>query len=236
MPPLLEPAAAVTDAALTVVAFALACHTLRREPRPHYWSAAFASAGVSALLGTIYHGRLKADPTIGFPLWTIITLWVAVTVSFLLSGTVATLVGAGRARFWLWLRTVGLGAFVVVALTGHAGMGTLLLTESATMTAILVLWLRALRQGRPGAGLVVGAIGLSAVAGALRVSPLSFTLGWEFTPTALYHLVQIPGLLALAWGLAAMRAGSSGGRPRAHKTALLPVEGAGPGLSGAAGG
>lgn len=210
---LLEPANAVTDLVLTLVALALAWRSWSSGVRERYWFAAFASAGIGALLGTLYHGGLKANATWGFPTWTVITLCVAATVSFLLAGTVALLVGGRQARLWLWLRMGGLGAFGVVALTGHAGLGTLLLTESLTMAAILGLWWRAWRRGTPGATTVLLAMGASALGGLLRVMPLTLHLGWTFTGTALYHLAQTPGLVLLAHGVSRGAAAAADGQP-----------------------
>lgn len=199
---LLEPASAVTDLLLGLVAVALAWRSRGWPGRQRYWCAAFAAAAAGALLGAAYHAGIKADTTFGPFTWTVITLCLAVMVSFLLAGTVATLVGPNRASFWLWLRSAGLALYAIAALSGHAGLGTLLLSESLTMAAILLLWGRAWRRGVPRSGTVVLAIATSAIGGAIRVAPISLRLGWTFNSTALYHLAQIPGLLLLYLGTA----------------------------------
>ncbi len=204
---LLEPASAVTDLLLGLAAAALAWRSRRWPGRQRYWCAAFAAAAVGALLGAAYHGGIKSDATVGPFTWTVITLCLAVMVSFLLAGTVAIVVGPNRASFWLWLRSAGLAVYAVAALSGHAGLNTLLLSESLTMTAILLLWWRAWRRGVPRSGTVVLAIAASAIGGAIRVAPISLRLGWTFNSTALYHLAQIPGLLLLYVGISGVAPG-----------------------------
>jgi hypothetical protein len=198
---LLEPASALTDLALGLVAVALAWRSRRWSGPQRYWCFAFAAAGAGALLGAAYHAGVKTDGRVGSTSWTLITLCLAVMVSFLLAGTVATVVGPDRGRFWLWLRSAGLTVYAVAALSGHAGLGSLLASESLTMAAILVLWWRAWRRGVPHSEVVVLAIATSAVGGAIRVMPIEFTLGLAFNGTALYHLAQIPGLLLLYRGI-----------------------------------
>src|SRR5262249_3576658 len=159
-----------------------------------YWTIAFGTAGLGAGLGAVYHGGLKAHHSLAGPAWTLITLFVAVTLSYLLAGTVAALQGAGRGRFWLWRRLAGRTPFAVSSAAGYGGLGTLVITESVTMAAILGLWVRAWRGGKPGAGTVVLAMAVSAAGGALRTLPIAVHLGWTLDGTVVYHLLQIPGL------------------------------------------
>ena len=66
------------------------------------------------------------------------------------------------------------------------------------MIMVVVLWMHAWRLGQPGVGLILVAIGASILAAGVRGSSLHFTfVGWEFDPTALYHLAQMPGLVLL---------------------------------------
>jgi hypothetical protein len=219
---LLEPANSVTDGVLTLVAAALAWCSRSWPGRQRYWCFAFAAAAAGALLGTIYHGGLKGNDELSFPTWTVITLLVATTISFLLAATVALLAGGRQARFWLWVRMAGLGAFTLAAATGHAGLGTLVVSESLTMASILVLWWRAWRRDLPGSGWVLLAMAASAIGGVVRILPISVSAGWTFDGTALYHLAQVPGLLLLYHG--AKVAGSAPSPTRAfRRTCVLPA-------------
>jgi hypothetical protein len=67
--------------------------------------------------------------------WTIISVIVVVAVSYVLAATVADVLGPGRARaFWI-LRSFGLSAYLVVAVTGHAGVGAILACETSQCSA-----------------------------------------------------------------------------------------------------
>ena len=53
-------------------------------------------------------------------------------------------------------------------------------------------------EDQPAVGLVLAAIMVSMLAEALKASSIHFTMGgWEFDPTSLYHVAQMPGLFLL---------------------------------------
>ena len=99
--------------------------------------------------------------------------------------------------FWL-LRSAGLVAYVVVALTIGASIGAILLCEGATMILVLLLWFRAFRAGHPRAAGVLVAILVSTGAGLIRALPADLVAPTGLDPTSLYHLAQIPGVWLLA--------------------------------------
>ena len=53
-------------------------------------------------------------------------------------------------------------------------------------------------EDQPAVGLVLAAKMVSMLAASLKASSIHFTMGgWEFDPTSLYHVAQMPGLFLL---------------------------------------
>lgn len=53
-------------------------------------------------------------------------------------------------------------------------------------------------EDQPAVGLILAAKMVSMLAAALKASSIHFTMGgWEFDPTSLYHVAQMPGLFLL---------------------------------------
>ena len=194
---LLEPASSVTDFALGVLAIGAALLVERKEQAHHHWRLTFLFMGLAAILGGVHHGFIGPDGTLGAVSWAVISLTIAVAISFLLSATIASVLGEGRGRSLLIIRGVSLFAFFILVILGRATITTLVITEGLAMTMVVLLWLHAWRLEQPGVALVLAAIGASVLAAAVRGSSLHVTLGWEFDPNALYHLAQMPGIILL---------------------------------------
>jgi hypothetical protein len=141
---------------------------------------------------------------------------VVVAISYLLAATVIEVLGPGRGRvFWL-LRSASLVAYAIVAVTGNAGVGAILLCEGVTMLAILGLWFGAAARGMPLARQVCVALLASGAAAAFRAMPASWTEVVGLDPISAYHLAQIPGLVLLARALL-VRAPEPGARTLAYR-------------------
>jgi hypothetical protein len=114
-----------------------------------------------------------------------------------LAGTVAEVLGPGRARaFWL-LRSAGFLAYVGMVATGHAGIAAILWCESLTMISVLALWGWAAYHRNPMAPTALLAIGASlAAAGTKALSP-DMLKTVHLDPTSVYHLAQIVGTVLL---------------------------------------
>ena len=194
---LLEPASSVTDFALGALAIGAALLIDRQEPVHHHWRLSFFFMGLAAILGGVHHGFIGPGGTSAAVSWAVISLSIAVAISFLLSATIASVLGQGRGRPLLVIRGVSLLAFFILAVLGRATIVTLLITEGLAMTVVVLLWLHAWRLEQPGAGLILIAIGASLMAAVVRGSSLHVTLAWEFDSTALYHLAQMPGIILL---------------------------------------
>jgi hypothetical protein len=212
---LCEPAPALTDLTLGLVTLALGAG-LRARPDVHrYWRLTYWWSGSAAVAGFVHHGWVTCSDTWADPSWAVISGMVVIAISYLLAATVVEVLGPGRGRvFWL-LRSASLVAYAVVALTGNAGVGAILLCEGVTMLAILGLWFTAAARGMPLARQVCVALVASGAAAAFRAMPEEWTEIVGLDPISAYHLAQIPGLVLLARALLA-RAPEPGARRTAY--------------------
>jgi hypothetical protein len=191
---LAEPGHGLTDLVLGIVAVSLALR-LRGSPAVHrHWRSALWWFGIAALAGVVHHGVIVRRPDVAGPSWALISLLVVVAVSFLLAGTVHDVLRGRRAgTFWL-LRSLGIAAYVLIALAGHAGIQAMLACESLTMASILVLWLWAGYRAHPRARAMLLAITASGAAALTKLAGVDVV---SLDPTSVYHLAQIPGLVLL---------------------------------------
>jgi hypothetical protein len=202
---LAEPAQSLTDLALGVVTVVLAVR-LSRWPASHgHWRAAFWWFGLAALAGAVHHGLIARWPQAAEVSWTVISVMVVVAVSYLLAATVADVLGPGRGRvFWL-LRSIGLVAYLAIALTGHAGIATILACEGLTMASVLALWGLAARRGHPLARPILIAIAASGAAAGLKALDPEVLAPVGLDPTSAYHLAQIAGMVLLYLALSSQQ-------------------------------
>lgn len=201
-----QPAQSLTDLALGVVVVVLASQ-LRRVPDVHrHWHASFWWAGVAALAGAVHHGLIVRWARPAEISWAVISVFVVIAVSYLLAGTVVEVLGAGKARvFWL-LRSIGLVAYLIAAVTGHAGVTAMLTCESLTMLSVLALWGWAATRGHPLAWPVLLAVLASGGAAGMKVVSPSVTGLVGLDPTSAYHLAQIVGMVLLYRAISRPRA------------------------------
>jgi uncharacterized protein DUF6962 len=195
-----EPAPALTDLALGVVTLVRAV-AMRPVDVNRYWKRTLWWAAAAALAGAVHHGFVTYSDTWAGPSWAVISGMVVVTISFTLAATVYDVVGPGRRRVFWVLRSLSLGAYAALALTGHYGVGAILACEGVTMVAILALWGVALSRHHPRAPAMVLALGASVVAGCARALPAGVTDVVGLDPTSVYHLAQIPAMVLLFMAL-----------------------------------
>jgi hypothetical protein len=194
---LYEPAQSLTDLALGVVTLTLAVRLGQTATANRHWKAAFWWFGIAALAGAVHHGVLKRWEFAGRISWTVISVIVVLAVSYVLAATVADVLGPGRARAFWMLRSVGLVAYTIVAISGHAGVGAILACESLTILSVLILWGWAAWRHHPMAPTMVLAILASGGASGLKAVDPEVT-GWVgLDPTSVYHLAQIVGTVLL---------------------------------------
>jgi hypothetical protein len=217
-----QPAQSLTDLLLGLVTVALALRLGRSPAGNGYWRAALWWFGIAALAGAVHHGVIVRWPQAADISWTLISVMVVVAVSYLLAGTVDEVLGPGHGRAFWMLRSIGLVAYLVIAVTGNAGIATILACEGLTMVSILALWGWAARRHHPLAKPVLIAIAASgAAAGTKAMSPeLLSPIGLD--PTSLYHLAQIPGMVLLYLAVSSPRAASLGEASGAGALRLAP--------------
>lgn len=216
---LAQPASALTDLLLAAVAGLLAVRLRSRPGVSPRWVTTFAWTAAAAFAGAIHHGYVTELDRWDEPSWAFVTFLVVVAISYLLAVSVDEVLGPGHGRVFWALRSAGLVAYVVVAITIGASIGAILLCEGGTMILVLALWLRGLRAHHPRASRVMVAILVSAGAGAIRALPADLVAPTGLDPTSLYHLAQIPGVWLLA--RAAETATSPG--PSRSRSTLGPV-------------
>jgi hypothetical protein len=194
---LAEPAPSLSDLALGLIVVVLAVR-LGRSPAAHrHWRTSFWWAGAAALAGFLHHGVVKHSERWTGPSWAVISAMVVIAVSYLLAATVAEVLGPRHQRtFWL-LRSIGITAYAVLAVTGHAGVDALLACESLTMLSIIALWAWAARHRHPMAGAVILALVADGAAAATKAIDPAVAHRVALDPTSLYHLAQILGMVLL---------------------------------------
>lgn len=195
---LVEPASSLTDFALGILALFAAGRLSPRETADSHWRWFFVWIGIAGIWGGFHHGFIVGHETLAAISWSAISLLVAVAISYLLAASVNSVLGKGRGHPLLVVRAISLAVFFSLVVSGNATVTTLILTEGLAMALVIALWVHAWQKEQPGVGLVLAAIMVSVLAAALKASSVQFNLGgWEFDPTSLYHVAQMPGLLLL---------------------------------------
>jgi hypothetical protein len=195
-----EAAAAATDYLLAAAAFAGAWALLRAASRRpgrgiRLWAAGFVSLGTAALLGGTWHGFYPepGDPT-GDALWKATLASAGLAGFFLIAGGAFAFVPRRVAVWTTAAAAVKLAVFLFGALSSDE-FGPVILDSAATLAALLVLALLAVRSGRApeAARSILAGIALSAAAAAIEV--VRPGLPRPLTPDAAYHLVQLLALV-----------------------------------------
>jgi hypothetical protein len=192
---LVQPAASLTDLALGLVTLVLTWRLPRGGDSSRYWRAGFFWAAVTALIGAAYHGLLTGGRWGGLT-WAVMSSMVVVVMSFLLAASVIDILGRSRAVVFWPLRLIGLLAYAVFAITGHASINAIMICESLTMASVIGLWAWALARRHPMAPQMLVAIGVSIGAAMFRLIPGAAALvGMD--PDSAYHVGQVVGMLLL---------------------------------------
>jgi hypothetical protein len=188
--------ASLTDLALGLVTLYLLPRLPRGAVASRYWRATFLGAAVTALIGAVYHGVLVGRPGAGAVTWAAMSSMVVVVMSFLLAASVLEILGRSRAVVFWPLRLIGLIAYALFAVTGHASINAIMWCESLTMASVIGLWAWAAVRGHPLGRRMLVAIGVSIAAALFRLIPgAAAVIGLD--PDSAYHLGQIVGMLLL---------------------------------------
>lgn len=213
----------VTDLILGATTLALAVR-LRGVAGVHrHWRRTFWFAGAAALAGALYHGPLGGSGSAAELTWVAVGVLIVVMLSYLLAASVVEVLGPGRGRVFLVIRSAGLVAYLLAVVLGNSGLNALLLCESLTMAAVLGLWALGARRSHPMAPAMIAAILASGLAGIVFALPERATDVVGLDPPSLSHLAQIPGMVLLFMAVAGAgrlqlrapgRSPSAGGRHR----------------------
>jgi hypothetical protein len=188
--------ASLTDLALGLVTLYLLRQLPRDRDASRYWRAMFLCAAATALLGAVYHGVLVGTPGTNSVVWAVMSSMVVVVMSFLLAASVLEILGRSRAVVFWPLRLIGLIAYAVFAVTGHASINAIMWCESLTMASVIGLWAWAALRRHPLGRPMLVAIGVSIAAAMFRLVPGAAAL-IGLDPDSAYHLGQLVGMLLL---------------------------------------
>lgn len=201
-----ERTTAATDALLALLALGCALYLLRLVHRARWkvlvWTGICTLFGIAATLGVVVHG-FEWDVATKRLLWLPLNLALGWTIALFVVSAVSDLWGEPLGRRSLPVM-LGVGlVFLLVTLAQPGNFLVFVLYEAVAMLFALVVYVRLLLQGRsPGVAWTVAGILITVAAAAVQATrAVRFTLGWEFDHNGAFHLLQMPGLLALVVGV-----------------------------------
>jgi hypothetical protein len=201
-----EMTTAATDVLLTVVCLVAATRLGAHAPssaRLRPWRIAFVLFAIGALLGAVGHG-LRIPERFELVVWGPMYLALALAVAGFLIGVIHDAAPARLPALRPPVIGLGLVCFVVALIFPDLFLVFLIWQAFGLLVALAAyawLW----RGGRlAGAGWITLGLAISVLAAAIQgTGTASFTLIWPFDHNGIFHLVQVPGILAIAHGLAA---------------------------------
>jgi hypothetical protein len=199
---------AATDVLLALVCMACAWYLGSRgngAPRLQPWKLAFWLFAAAALLGAIAHA-LHVPDAMYRVVWGPIYLCLVLAVACFLIGVVHD-VAPSRLRT-LQPTVVGLGLLcLVVALAFPTAFVIFLAWQGIGLLVAIAVYLTFwVSRSLPGAGWISLGLLISVAAAVIQgTAAVSFTLIWPFDHNGVFHLVQLPGLAAIAYGLVQVR-------------------------------
>jgi len=166
------------------------------------WSAAFGLIGLAAALGAAAHGLVMAR-TVHDRIWQLLNLALALAVSLFVAGV----------AYDLWGLAVCVSVLPVMLAAGLVFFGVtrlypgfffvFLVYEGLALIFALVAYIYLTVRGElAGAAFMAAGILISILAAGIQANKsISVTVVWQFDHNGIYHLVQVVGLLLLAYGI-----------------------------------
>lgn len=197
---------AVTNLPLAVVCLvAVNSHWRRRRAHPlraGLWIGMFAGLAVATGAGMFAHG-LALDVAAQKLIWHPINAALGLTVACFVAGAVLDRWGPAAARRALLAMLLLSAGFFGYATFWAKSFLPFIIYEGAAMLFCFGVYLTLTIQRRlPGAGWMLAGVGITILAAALQAMPgVAFRLGVTFDHNAVFHLVQLPGLLCLLTGV-----------------------------------
>ncbi len=202
-----EATTAATDALLGVVCLAAAGVVLTTGTPFTWaralWTWAFTLLAGASLLGAVAHG-LQMSAARRAALWQPLYLSLGLAVALVAVGAVHDWRGVAAARSLLpW--ALGAAALFLVAASAAGGAFVIFIVyeAAALVTALVIHGLLVVRGTPPGAPALALGVAISLAAAGVQVSGARVRLVWQFDHNGLFHLAQIPGVVALALGVRA---------------------------------
>lgn len=206
--PATELTTAGTDALLGFLCLLLIAG-LREFRRSHpwktgLWSWVFGLLAAASFLGATAHG-LDLTTELRDLLWQPLYLALGIDVALFFLAGVADWRGEDSARRLLPPAIATGIVFYSLTVILDGNFLVFVVYEGAAMLgAMLIYTALAVSRRLRGAGTLAAGIALTLVAAAVQASTLRFTLIWPFDHNGIFHLVQIPALMAIGLGLRAM--------------------------------
>ncbi|MBX3705824.1 MAG: hypothetical protein KF911_04245 [Pseudomonadales bacterium] len=199
---------AATDLLLAVICMLCARHTMAHavaRPALRIWSWAFVLSATAALLGALAHA-LDLPKWLDGSIWGFIYLALAAGIGAIVLATFEDCLPAWRARVQPFVWALALASFGAAMLFPDVFAVILVWQGAGVLFAIWAYGWNGLRGDGGRSAWVVAGLVITAVAAVVQATgSISFTLVWPFDHNGVFHLVQIPGLIAAAHGLAKTR-------------------------------
>jgi hypothetical protein len=185
--------------------------------RAWLWIGMFGGLVIATGLGVFAHG-LALDAAAKKLIWRPLNAGLGLTVACFVAGAVLDGWGTIAARRALpVLLALSAGFFAYTTLWANSFLPFIAYEAAAMLFCLAVYVTLAARRRLAGAGWMVVGVGITILAAALQATPVAFRLGVTFDHNALFHLVQLPGLVCL---LAGVQIGLGQGP---QKQAILPL-------------
>jgi hypothetical protein len=201
-----EVVTAVTNLPLVFVSLVAVMGLYRRRInhplRAWVWTGMFGGLAFASGAGIFAHG-ISLDPLVRVRLWHCINAALALTVTCFAAG--AVLDGWGEQatyRVLPGLLAVSAGFFAYATFRSESFL-PFIIYEGAAMLFCLAVYMRLTAQRRlAGAGWMSVGTAITMLAAVLQATrAVTFTLVVPFDHNAVFHLVQLPGLVCLSIGL-----------------------------------
>jgi hypothetical protein len=195
---------AATDVLLALVCIACARYVGSRgngAPRLLPWKLAYWLFAAAALLGAIAHA-LHVPDAMYRVIWGPIYFCLGLAIACFLIGVIHDVAPARLRTLQPIVVGMGLLCFGVAWVFPTAFVIFLAWQGIGLLVAIVVYLTYWVSRTLPGAGWIsVGLIISMAAAVIQGTAAVTFTLIWPFDHNGVFHLVQLPGLAAIAYGL-----------------------------------
>ncbi|UCH61605.1 MAG: hypothetical protein JSU77_07235 [Fidelibacterota bacterium] len=194
-----EPTTTITDFILGLEALVLAVVLFinpQTYPSLPYWIASLACLGIAAILGGLHHGFNRPASYTG------VYFCISVLMAALCLAVITDGFGGEIARGFRWpVAGLALVFFLVTRMYPTRILAfTALLAVLLVFALVLYLHLAATRA-LPGAGFLAAGVATLLIGAAMMLVNVKFTLIWTFDRNAVYHLMQMAGILFFFLGL-----------------------------------